>query len=276
MYTRKESEGNISKKITAKTPTKKAFTYHKMSTTLDKLLSIRARIVGDLEHHFAVTKTVDINSPVALITFRSIALEKSHREFLAIKEKIAQINALYEVRHLEDIIAKNRVVQNECLEMKKHLSLLMQNQNTACLTAPFSYTPHQSGAKPSYIQRVPNQCLDSGIKPSHHVRANTPQHVKSIETIQKPEIPLTHISNKKLPQTFSVQTVTVPNKYCSDDDDNVDSLSNVFHMRNTVGNSAHERCMCSQSTNNATQAQQLTIEKQWRMNWLDKHDIREC
>lgn len=223
-----------------------------MATKLDKLLSIRARIVGDLEHHIAEAKRFDTNSSVALVTFRSVALEKSHREFVDIGKELEKMSSFHVLGNLQAIVAKNRVCQDKYLEIKKHLSLLIQNENTVHLKTPFSYTSHRSCMSPSDGQNIPNQSHGLGLRPPHINSPHTtliytPQPI--FEPIQEIIRPAVYVSNKQIPTISSLQKVNVQNKNEYGNVDDIDSHN--LHSRNevcAVCDNTHRGSMCPKLT----------------------------
>lgn len=227
-----------------------------MSSRLEKLLSIRARIIGDLEHHIAEVEKFDANSSVALITFRSVVLEKSHNEFIEIGKELEKVSTFHELGILPTIVAKNRVCQDKYLEIKSQILLLLQNEKTARLQAPFSDTSHRSCSKLSDRQNAPNQSCGLGLKPPHKPLVTTSQLVfepiKSIEQLVRPMI---SVSNKQSPTTSSPQTVNVQNKndraYHHDDSFTLHSRSENWDV-------------C------------VDIHKIHITNCLDKQNIRDC
>lgn len=58
-----------------------------ITSRLDTLLSIRTRIIGDFKHHVAEANKLTEPGDVTLVGFRSIALEKTFKEFSDIGEE---------------------------------------------------------------------------------------------------------------------------------------------------------------------------------------------
>lgn len=139
-----------------------------MATKLDKLLSIRTRIIGDFEHHVTEAKKFDTESNPALVSFRSIALEKSYKEFVDIGEELERVSAFHELENLQGLITKNRAIQDSYLHVKLHLLPLMQNDTSAAgLNASFYDTSHRSFMDPTEKSTTSNQSRSLGIKLPH-------------------------------------------------------------------------------------------------------------
>lgn len=138
-----------------------------MATKLDKLLSIRTRIIGDLEHHVTEAKKFNDQSAPTLVSFRSIALEKSFKEFVDVGEDLERMCAYHELDNLQDLITKNRVIQDKYLEIKIHLLPLIQNEGAAGLNASFFDTSHRSFIESNERQSTPNHSRGLGIKLPH-------------------------------------------------------------------------------------------------------------
>lgn len=138
-----------------------------MATKLDKLLSIRTRILGDLEHHVTEARKFTADSNQSSVAFRSIALEKSYKEFVDISEELEKMNAYHELENLQDIINKNRTIQDKYLEIKIFLLPLIQNENAAGLNSTFFDTTNRSFMEANDKQNTPNQSRGLGLKLPH-------------------------------------------------------------------------------------------------------------
>lgn len=138
-----------------------------MTTKLDKLLSIRKRIIGDLDHHIAEAKKFTADSAPQLVAFRNVALEKSYKEFVEIGEELEKINSYHELENVEELITKNRSMQDKYLEIKMQLLPLIQNENAAGLNASFFDTTHRSFMEANDRQSTPTQSRGLGIKLPH-------------------------------------------------------------------------------------------------------------
>lgn len=139
-----------------------------MATKLDNLLSIRKRIIGDSEHHVREAETFTTESSSALVSFRSIALEKSYKEFVDIGEELDKISAYHEIDNLQDLITKNRAIQDSYLTIKLHLLPLMQSDTGAAgLNASFYDNSHRSFMEPNEKTNSTNQSHKLGIKLPH-------------------------------------------------------------------------------------------------------------
>lgn len=139
-----------------------------MATKLDKLLSIRTRIIGDLEHHVIEARKFTEESNSTLVSFRSIALEKSYKEFVDIGEELEKMSAYHELENLQTVITKNRAIQDSYLGIKLHILPFLQNDTSAAgLNASFYDTSHRSFVEPNEKTSSPNQSNRLGLKLPH-------------------------------------------------------------------------------------------------------------
>lgn len=96
-----------------------------MSSKVSKLLAIRGRILGDLNHHIEeIDKFTDQTVDTA-INFRSIAFEKSYKEFVNLLEELDRTQSYHEAENINDIIAKNRFMQDKYLLTKLKIAELI-------------------------------------------------------------------------------------------------------------------------------------------------------
>lgn len=135
-----------------------------MTAKLEKLLSIRKRIIGDFEHHVTEAKKFSADSNTSLVSFQSVALEKSYKEFVDIGEELEKMNAYHEFENLQEIITKNRTIQDKYLEIKLHLAPLIPAEGANALNASFYDTAHKSFAEPFEKSSTSNQSRGLGIK----------------------------------------------------------------------------------------------------------------
>lgn len=138
-----------------------------MASKLEKLLSIRKRIIGDFEHHIAESKKFTADSATNLVSFRSIALEKTYKEFVEISEELERINAYHELENIDDLTTKNRSIQDKYLEIKLQILPLIQNDGAAGLNSSFFDTSHRVFSDPIDRQSTPTQSRGLGIKLPH-------------------------------------------------------------------------------------------------------------
>lgn len=138
-----------------------------MTSKLDKLLSIRKRIIGDFEHHITEAKKFTAESAVNLVSFRSIALEKTYKEFVDISEELERMNSYHELENFDELIIKNRSIQDKYLEIKLHVLPLIQNEGAAGLNSSFYDTAHRSFSDPIDRQSTPTNSRGIGIKLPH-------------------------------------------------------------------------------------------------------------
>lgn len=139
-----------------------------MATKLEKLLSIRSRIIGDFEHHVTEAKKFNTESTPALVSFRSVALEKAYKEFVEIGEALERMSAYHDLENLQTLITKNRAIQDSYLEIKLHLLPLMQNDASAAgLNVSFYDTTPRSYLENNERTSTPNQSNRLGLKLPH-------------------------------------------------------------------------------------------------------------
>lgn len=98
-----------------------------MASKLDKLLSIRSRLIGDLDHHVAEIHKFDSESDKALITFRTSALERTFKDFMELNEKLERMSSYHELENLTEIANRNRVLQDKYLSTKMKVNQLAES-----------------------------------------------------------------------------------------------------------------------------------------------------
>lgn len=93
-----------------------------MTSKLDKLLSIRTRIIGDFNHNVAEADKFTEQSDKTLVSFRTVALEKSFKEFMDISEDLEKCAAYHELEDLNTLCTRNREIQDRYLNIKIKLN----------------------------------------------------------------------------------------------------------------------------------------------------------
>lgn len=134
---------------------------------MDKLLAIRRRIIGDFNHHvLEIDKFTEASSGNA-IAFREIAFEKSMREFHDVNAELDKIQSYHQLDNIDDVLKKNRDIEDQYLTIKSHLSELRPENETVLNSTFFPATAaafderegdnslHKSGAKLPPIQLKP-------------------------------------------------------------------------------------------------------------------------
>lgn len=92
---------------------------------LQKLLSIRTRIIGDFEHHLKEIEKFGEDHNTTAITFRSLAFEKTFREYTDLLEELEKCQAYHEIENITDLINVNRAIQDKYLAAKIHIAELL-------------------------------------------------------------------------------------------------------------------------------------------------------
>lgn len=90
-----------------------------------KLLSIRNRIMGDFEHHFEEINKLNGDTNPNAISFRALAFEKSFREYSNVLEELEKCQAYHDLENVEELITKNRVIQDKYLTAKLKIADLL-------------------------------------------------------------------------------------------------------------------------------------------------------
>lgn len=98
---------------------------------LDKLLSIRTRIIGDFEHNVAEIAKLTTTSSEPTLNFRSVALDKSWKEFSDINEQLESLSTFHDRPDLESLFNKNRSCEDAYLNTKIKLSELMPDHDVS-------------------------------------------------------------------------------------------------------------------------------------------------
>lgn len=106
-----------------------------MTAKLDKLLSIRTRMIGDLEHHADEADKFTDTSDKTLISFRSLAFEKSFKEFMELIEELEKVAAYHELDNWEALVKANRTIQDRYLTVKMKINPLLDAEDAALHTS---------------------------------------------------------------------------------------------------------------------------------------------
>lgn len=108
-------------------------------------MSIRTRIIGDFEHHLTeIRKKLETeeNSQNA-IGFRSIAFEKTFREYTDLLEELERCQAYHELDNITDLTNENRSIQDKYLMAKLQLADLLPDHEVT-LNASFFPTANRN------------------------------------------------------------------------------------------------------------------------------------
>lgn len=108
-------------------------------TKLNRLLSIRTRIIGDIEHHIDEAQSFNQQSSGTAVSYRVTALEKSYKEFAEVSSSLEGIANYHELENLAAITAKNRSIQDKYLTIKLHVSELL-DEDARALNSSFFQT----------------------------------------------------------------------------------------------------------------------------------------
>ncbi|XP_055307836.1 uncharacterized protein LOC129571970 [Sitodiplosis mosellana] len=113
---------------------------------LEKLLSVRKRALGDLDHHVAEIKKFNEQSNTTAVAFRTVALEKAFREFAESNDELEKMSAYHEIQQLDDLNSENRKVQDKYLEIKLHIATILPNDENT-LNSTFYPSPRERSAE---------------------------------------------------------------------------------------------------------------------------------
>lgn len=114
---------------------------------LNRLMSIRTRLIEDLEHHMEEATKFTADSNPILISYRVTALEKSYQDFVNTIETLDDMSQYHGLENLNDVKTKNRQVQDQYLNTKFHVAQIVDNEHDRTLNASFfQATRNQSGA----------------------------------------------------------------------------------------------------------------------------------
>lgn len=92
---------------------------------LQKLMSIRTRIIGDFEHHLVQIEGLGVDHSQTAVTFRALAFEKTFREYSDLVEELEKCQAYHELENIADLINQNRVIQDKYLATKLKIADLL-------------------------------------------------------------------------------------------------------------------------------------------------------
>lgn len=109
-------------------------------TKLEKLLSIRLRAIGDIDHHVEKLAAFTEESSPTAISFRLIALEKAYKDFADVNAKLERLSSFHEYNDLAAILTSNRVTQDKYITAKLHANDICP-QEEATLNASFFPPP---------------------------------------------------------------------------------------------------------------------------------------
>lgn len=139
-----------------------------MTSKLDKLLSIRSRIIGDFEHHVDEINKLTSESAESLMNFRSVTIDKSWKEFADITSELERMTSFHEKPDLQAIFTKNRQCEDAYLNAKIKLSGLMPDHDVSLNQSLFPRNNNFSASNPNLNQiespTSPNSSFKSGVK----------------------------------------------------------------------------------------------------------------
>lgn len=110
---------------------------------LDKLLSIRSRIIGDFENHFNEARKFSGDSKTNAVSFRSIAIDKTYKEFADLIEELEKMSVYHSLDNITEVITKNRKIQDQYLEIKIFLSDFLPTEESMLNSSFFPSVPRQ-------------------------------------------------------------------------------------------------------------------------------------
>lgn len=102
---------------------------------LNRLLSIRTRLIEDLEHHIEEIFKFDEKSNKTLISYRTTALEKALKDLVETCEALEDLTQYHALENVADIQSKNRQIQDQYLMAKLHIVDFVDNDSDLCVTS---------------------------------------------------------------------------------------------------------------------------------------------
>lgn len=107
---------------------------------MDKFLAIRERIIGDFDHHREELGKFTAASSATAVSYRMVALEKTYKEFIEINEELEKITLFAELDHRDEMLIKNRQIQDRYLDLKLKIAELLPQQEINLNETFFSTT----------------------------------------------------------------------------------------------------------------------------------------
>ncbi|XP_031634679.1 uncharacterized protein LOC116347982, partial [Contarinia nasturtii] len=184
-----------------------------MSTKLNRLLSIRTRVIEDLEHHAEEVMKFTETSNATLISYRIRALEKAYHDFASTIDTLEEMPQYHTLENLTDIKTKNRQIQDLYLNSKFHVSEFVENEEDRNLNASFFQT----------------------TRTTSNTTLNTSETITKNMGIRLEKISVPHFNGKyeKWPE-FKAMFTSLMNKYQGD---NIEKLT---HLKNYLEGEAKD------------------------------------
>lgn len=130
---------------------------------IDKLRSIRERIIGDFDHHIELMETFTNETNKTEIRLRMIALEKTYGDFNNMVNELEKLSAFHEANDKAELEVKHRSIVDKYLSSKLKTTELLQEHETS-LNASF-FQVHSFGENSEGSEnRSNNQNNHLGIK----------------------------------------------------------------------------------------------------------------
>lgn len=104
---------------------------------LNCLLSVRTRLIEDLDHHVQEVQKFTAESNTILISYRTTALEKALQDFVDTNEALEELTPYHALENLTEVKKKNREIQDQYLTAKLHIAQLVDNDADRTLNSSF-------------------------------------------------------------------------------------------------------------------------------------------